>query len=431
MKKKNIIVTIIIIVTVALLVAGGIIVYQNYANKKRILTSFTELKSALVETFNIKEEKTSSPLKSTTTGKSSLYINPLFGNSIYGTDIIIENLNNTILNYEYCIDTDSKKMYLDASLLLNDEVISGINFYQTEDISYIFLKNIFDKYIMIDDNDFFSSLEENNDVYDDISYIYDKMIETLINNINSHDIKVSSENNLKKVSLELDNERLTELSNIMIEDLQNDEKAKEILGTSLDDITTIYNDSKNNSVNNEINSIYYNIYLKGNDIVTYQLGIDNNSNNYNIEFNNNDEKSFVINSDNIEVFKATIEENSNMTTINLSNYGNDLGEIIINDNSISYNFTDTSTNIKYNASITSTKDDNLTTTTFEINMSDSINTINVFTLTDIRETKENEANFSNIDTTNSIDINSLTETDISTIETNLMTVIYNIMGIAT
>lgn len=431
MKKKNIIVTIIIIVTVALLVAGGIIVYQNYANKKRILTSFTELKSALVETFNIKEEKTSSPLKSTTTGKSSLYINPLFGNSIYGTDIIIENLNNTILNYEYCIDTDSKKMYLDASLLLNDEVISGINFYQTEDISYIFLKNIFDKYIMIDDNDFFSSLEENNDVYDDISYIYDKMIETLINNINSHDIKVSSENNLKKVSLELDNERLTELSNIMIEDLQNDEKAKKILGTSLDDITTIYNDSKNNSVNNEINSIYYNIYLKGNDIVTYQLGIDNNSNNYNIEFNNNDEKSFVINSDNIEVFKATIEENSNMTTINLSNYGNDLGEIIINDNSISYNFTDTSTNIKYNASITSTKDDNLTTTTFEINMSDSINTINVFTLTDIRETKENEANFSNIDTTNSIDINSLTETDISTIETNLMTVIYNIMGIAT
>ena len=68
----------------------------------------------------------------------------MFGNSSDGTDVIIGNLNNSTFNYEYRLDTESKRMYMDGSLLLNSTELLGLNFYQAEDISYAFLRNIFD-----------------------------------------------------------------------------------------------------------------------------------------------------------------------------------------------------------------------------------------------------------------------------------------------
>ena len=56
--------------------------------------------------------------------------------------------------------------------------------------------------------------------------------------------------------------------------------------------------------------------------------------------------------------------------------------------------------------------------------------IDVLTVTDTKTVTDGVADFSNINPTNNIDINSLTETDITTIQTNLMTILYNFMGIA-
>ena len=55
--------------------------------------------------------------------------------------------------------------------------------------------------------------------------------------------------------------------------------------------------------------------------------------------------------------------------------------------------------------------------------------IDLLTLTDTKTLTDGVADFSNINTNNNIDINSLTETDITTIENNLMTILYNFMGI--
>ena len=55
--------------------------------------------------------------------------------------------------------------------------------------------------------------------------------------------------------------------------------------------------------------------------------------------------------------------------------------------------------------------------------------IDLLTLTDTKTVTDGIADFSNINTTNNIDINSLTETDITTIENTLMTILYNFMGI--
>lgn len=426
MKKKKIIVTIVIIVAIGLLVAGGILVYQNYSNKNRIVTSFNELKTALTEALNLDENTTNTKITQTVTGSTRFNINPMLGNSEDGSDVIIGNLNNSTFNYEYRLDTESKRMYMDGSLLLNATELLGINFYQAEDISYVFLRNIFDKYIVIENSDIFTYLEENNQAVDDVNYIYDKIIESLGNNITTDDIKVTNQDGKKKISLELNEERLNEISKNIVNDLKKDKKAKEILGNSLDelDTTTSSSSSDNNSY------LYYSIYLEKDDIVTYEFAIKDNDENYSIEFNNGNEKSFVIKEGNTESLKAVIEESNGTTTINLSSDNTSIGTITINDNNISFSIGDASTGVLLNANLTSSTENNVITTTFNMAISSYGSNIDVLTVTDTKTVTDGVADFSNINPTNNIDINSLTETDITTIQTNLMTILYNFMGIA-
>ncbi len=426
MKKKKIIVTIVIIVAIGLLVAGGILVYQNYSNKNRIVTSFNELKTALTKTLNLDENTTNTKITQTVTGSTRFNINPMLGNSEDGSDVVIGNLNNSTFNYEYRLDTESKRMYMDGSLLLNATELLGINFYQAEDISYVFLRNIFDKYIVIENSDIFTYLEESNQAVDDVNYIYDKIIESLGNNITTDDIKVTNQDGKKKISLELNEERLNEISKNIVNDLKKDDKAKEILGNSLDelDTTTSSSSSDNNSY------LYYSIYLEKNDIVTYEFGLNDSDGNYSIEFNNGSEKSFVIKEGNTDSLKAVIEESNNTTTINLSSDNTSIGTITINDNNISFSIGDASTGVLLNANLTSSIENNVITTTFNMAISSSGSNIDVLTVTDTKTVTDGVADFSNINPTNNIDINSLTETDITTIQTNLMTILYNFMGIA-
>ena len=426
MKKKKIIVTIVIIVAIGLLVAGGILVYQNYSNKNRIVTSFNELKTALTETLNLDENTTNTKITQTVTGSTRFNINPMLGNSEDGSDVVIGNLNNSTFNYEYRLDTESKRMYMDGSLLLNATELLGINFYQAEDISYVFLRNIFDKYIVIENSDIFTYLEESNQAVDDVNYIYDKIIESLGNNITTDDIKVTNQDGKKKISLELNEERLNEISKNIVNDLKKDDKAKEILGNSLDelDTTTSSSSSDNNSY------LYYSIYLEKDDIVTYEFGLNDSDGNYSIEFNNGKEKSFVIKEGNTESLKAVIEESNGTTTINLSSDNTSIGTGSINDNNISLSIGDASTGVLVNANLTSSTENNIITTTFNMAISSYGSNIDVLTVTDTKTVTDGVADFSNINPTNNIDINSLTETDITTIQTNLMTILYNFMGIA-
>ena len=87
------------------------------------------------------------------------------------------------------------------------------------DFLNFFLRNIFDKYITIEDNDIFSYLENTNKSNDDIDYIYNLMIKSLENNITIDDIKVNNEKigneNTKKISLDLNKKGLMSFPNLL------------------------------------------------------------------------------------------------------------------------------------------------------------------------------------------------------------------------
>ena len=214
----------------------------------------------------------------------------------------------------------------------------------------------------------------------------------------------------------------SEISKNIVNDLKKDDKAKKILGSSLDELDTSSSTTENNS------SLYYSIYLVKSEIVTYEAGVKDNSKDYSIEFNDGTLKSFVIKEGNAESLKAIIEENNGTTTINLSNNNTNIGTVTISDNNISFNIIDEASNTSLNANITSTTEGNIITTTFNMAISNSDVNIDLLTLTDTKTLTDGVADFSNINTTNNIDINSLTETDITTIENNLMTILYHGTG---
>lgn len=426
MSKRKIIVTIIIIVAIGLLVAGGILIYQNYANKNRIVTSFNDLKTALKETFNLNSENEQKVSKQTITGTTTFNINPLLGNSTDGSDVIIGNLNNSTFNYLYLLDVNKKALYFNGDLLLNTNEILGLNFYQTENISYIFLRNVFDKYITIEENDIFSYLEDNIKASDDINYIYEKIIESLGSNITNDDIKVTTENNNKKISLELTGNRLNEIATAIIDDLKNDERSKEILGDSINEL-----DTSNNTTDTTNSSITYSIYLNKGEIVTYELGLTNDSNNYSITFNTKDKTSISISENGTETIKGIITKENNTTTINLTSNNTNIGTIVLNKNNINVNFIiDATTNTAFHANIATITNNNKITTEFTMSLIGNNTNMDILSIKDEKTVVNDVAEFNDIDTSNSVNINDLTDEDIANIENNLMTIIYNMMGVS-
>ena len=435
MSKKKVAI-IFIIIAVGLLVAGGILVFQNYSNKNRIVTSFNDLKASLEETFSSNNNE-GSGIKETTTGFTKFYINPLLGNSSDGSDIVINNLNNSTLNYEYRIDTEAKKLYFDGSLLFNMQELLGINFYQNENISYIFLRNLFDKYITVEDNDIFTYLEESANSKEDIDYIYNLMIESIKNNITADDIKVSNEKidnkDVKKISLELDDKRFEELTNNIIDDIKNDKRANEILGDFISQMETTINENKNTTTKTDDVFINYNIYTNKNNIIRYEVEFGDNTSKATIRYNDENNKSIELLEDDTVIGSASITKEDNNLNIGLTINNENIGTIVISENETSIDLsisdaTDPSTvvQIKYN----SQKENTNINSTFTIDMSVNGTPVNVMNITDTKTITENNADFSNINTTNNINANDLTEEDITAIQNNLMTILYNFMGIA-
>ena len=313
MKKRGVIAVIILIIAVCLLIAGLLITIQTGSNKERIVTSFNDLKSALEETFqrsNTTTNKTS--FQQTINGQMEMNINSLLGNSSDGSDVLINNINNSTFDYNYIIDTAAKKFYIDGSLLFNGESLIGFELYQADNIMYYLFKNIFDRYIVIDNIDFFSYLENSQSTKEDISYIYNKMIESLKNNLTQKDITVGTEDidgtATKKISISIDNKRFMELAEAIVDDLNKDEKAKEILDSFLENAEITTKESEE-----EVN-ISYSIFLEKDEIIRYSFNAKDSNEDYSIIFDDKN-KSIILESAGEEILRGDITKEGNTITI--------------------------------------------------------------------------------------------------------------------
>ena len=241
--KVGIIIAIICILLIILVVAVAMYLKYTRDNKKVISTGITTLTEKfekmavrnedieLTENYtidgNIKFDIESEMLDeyASVYTKYKPYVN------------LINNLNDTDNTFSVKQNINDKKALFDISSKLDNEELLGAKLYITEDKEYYFVKGFLDKYIEYGDSKYFDSLEENQNTYDNINYLYKFIIKSLKNNLKDEyftksDTVITIDGkkvNTKKITLKLDQKNGNELLGNILKDLKNDKKAKEIL----------------------------------------------------------------------------------------------------------------------------------------------------------------------------------------------------------
>ena len=251
-KKKNskvgIVIAIICVIVFILLIAGFIYIKYSRDNKKIISTGITNLTSKFEE-IAIRNEDLELTKNYTIDGTIELDLESDLLDSyakVYDEykpyTKLIDNLNKTSNSFSLKQNLDSKKVLYQIDSKLNDEQLIDAKFYIEEDKEYYFVKGFLDKYIESGESSYFENLEENQNTYDNIEYLYKFLIDSLKNNL-KHEyfektdqvITIDGEKiNTKKITLKLDENNGNELLENILKDLKADKKANEIL-TSLDE----------------------------------------------------------------------------------------------------------------------------------------------------------------------------------------------------
>lgn len=272
---------------------------------------------------------------------------------------IFDIIDNLAFNMTYSRDIPNKKMALDVNAKLEDENLIDFHLYNENNNSYLYIEEVYDKYLELKGLDLSSIYEESNT--EDIEYLVDKIKELLIDSLKDEYFekgKVTIDINGEKVettksTLILTYTRIKDITLYIIENLRKDDKAIDALVNfneqisddivtkgdiekSLDDlIKEIKEDEYDDSITNEI---HISVYVKGlfNEAVKYELTSINEDDTtvMSIEYlmyqNNDgyDVNQFIMENDEIETINLVIEKISDTKNKYRLTLNDDTGELI-------------------------------------------------------------------------------------------------------
>lgn len=263
--KKNFVGPIIGIIAL-LFIVGGIYCYFN--NKSRTVKSLINNayekfdKLTLKDEFNIEE-------------KSIL----LTGDLSITTNIPeLSDLSGEKFNYTIGLDYPNKKMEMGASLEENGLKIIDAAMYFMDNSAYVSLKDDFDKLIKIDGVDLgeiFSATTSSNLTEADIKYLVKAYKDILIDSLDIDDFVKSSatitlngkDTKVSKLTYDMTSERAIKLVNNIIDGTLKDSKLLDILskatGSSVDELKDELSSSKISNTSSSNSTITFDIYTKG------------------------------------------------------------------------------------------------------------------------------------------------------------------------
>lgn len=348
-KKKNskveIIIALICVIVFILLIVGVIYFKFSRDNKKIISTGITNL-TAKFEDMTVRNKDIELTKNYTIDGKIKLDLESDLLDDYASTYQeykpyvnLINNLNKTNNSFSLKQNLDSKKILYQIDSKLNSDELIDAKFYIDEDKEYYFVKGFLDKYIENGKSSYFENLEENQNTYDNIDYLYKFIVKSLKENLKDEyfvktDEEITIEGkkiNTKKITLKLDENNGNELLENILKDLKADKKANEIL-TSLDE------DFEDAEVEDSIQKgqeITFSVYVDNlfYHIKKYELSVDDASNKILITYldqekdiveiyNDNDLVSSIeITNDNKDNYTFNIfdENHKKISTITLKN----------------------------------------------------------------------------------------------------------------
>lgn len=373
--SKKIIVPIIFVLGMLLIAAGGLLTYFKFFNNPKIV--FGKVISSSLNSFYERLETN----YNTFSGEGE------FSYKITASDEalkpIIEALNGIKLDYKYSLDKKNKLFNFDFNSSYNDEKLLNLNAYGSDSKIYFLLKDIFDKYIY-NEIDQYDKLFESFDQTEDIKIILksikkaldkgfsndDFIRESTVIKIDEKDTKVNSN------TLVLTKEKMNSISKTIATVLKDDEefikafdKISDTNSTKEDLEEFIKEDNTNDFVESTII-----IYTKGllNEFVGLKISTDDDN-----------KTNLLLVKENEKLYKAEFK-NDNEIVLTIS----------FKFNSISDNKVDLTLNLDIPKALN-----------IEVNSKYSV--------------KYNDA-FNKKDITSNVNINDLTEEDTNTIMTNLM-----------
>ena len=240
-KKKNNKI-IIIILAILLLVGAGIFLYFNMqSNKAKFLKALTNEYKQLVNTNAANESIYEEVKDSSVVYKGNFNLDIIPNEqalSAENANIVntLKNINKLDFNYEAGIDYKNKKSYASFNTNYDTSLLVNLNVYNKENKTYVFLKDLYSKYIEINDVDA-TSLYNNEIVSsNDISYIANTVYGYILESLEEDDFVKDG----NKITYTINNETIEKTGNKTIEKLMNDKeflkKTSEIYGQKEEDL---------------------------------------------------------------------------------------------------------------------------------------------------------------------------------------------------
>ena len=422
MKNKTV-PTIMMIISVILIATGLFLGYTQNQKKLELIKSIVTLKDEVFDKLTIEKEQIQ---KQNITGTISLQLPSIA--TIRQTEEanqmlnILRNLSTLSISYTYNKDLIDRRMSLVVNPSVNNEIPTNIVFYNDEnDEGYIYLNNVYDKYIDLGKTELFSAMEE--DDSEDISYIFTKIKESFTNSIGDKDILKEKttividekEEKISKLSIKYDNMKLTEQVNKIIDALNNDERSAKILASK--NITI--NKEEINTILQNVTEIEYIIYRNKDKVLKYELNITNTESiKESLIYINKKTPELILSENDKVIIKVQIESTDkvlNMTFLDENNQK--IGTYSKDEKSTNLDLTYEQTNY----SVIGTKENNKFNTT--ITMSTVANNIKQpVAIITLNGTISENVDFSNINISNKIEVDAITEQEQQQIKTNLMTI---------
>lgn len=160
--------------------------------------------------------------------------------SILSKYYMINNLNDTTINYKLMQDINNKKIYSEVKTNIGTQNVLYNKLLVENATKYYFINSVYSNYINGGSCNYFESLTEENTTKDNIDYLYNFILKSLKNNLKEEYFEKNkvNENILNKdtdvyqISLTIDDKRVKDILSCILDDLKNDKRSYSILSSS-------------------------------------------------------------------------------------------------------------------------------------------------------------------------------------------------------
>ena len=158
----------------------------------------------------------------------------------------IKNLSNLTTTFSIKHDDSNNKMLFEVKEDIYDENILNYKLLIDNSTLYTFNGPFSDKYINMGSSNYFEIIDEENNNLNNYTYLHDIIIKAMKENISDEDLIVddvktnvgSKEQNVKRISLSINDKFIRKYYNSIIDYLNGDSRAKKILDSISPDILT-------------------------------------------------------------------------------------------------------------------------------------------------------------------------------------------------